>query len=408
MRLFYQKEVKMSTVYTTSTRHSPPATLTIPLTAHHIRFTVRAVTPIVFNDFKGSALRGAFATVLRRTFCPQGERDPMTEQYHQALCPVCRLLGWDGDEETSGDVRRAYAIEPPLTDQSHFAPGDTFTFGAALYGDSWSLFPYVALAAGGMGEFGVGKKVASGEWQGASGAPRGLPRGAGGAGDGGRERGERGRFVVEQIEAVNPLTGERLVMMAPGEHMVRTETLPITQAQVDVATAQWLPHLAAQGNQLTIAFLTPTRLTIQGDHIAKQPDFFPLIKQTVLRLLDLAAQHGGGRPTINGEAFALRGDLYQYADQVELVADHTQWWDAKGHSSRLGRQQVLGGFVGHATYHAPDWRPLLPWLLWGQSTHVGKNIVKGCGIYQVVGGEGRVAGGGYSPTAPHHPPPTTT
>ena len=368
----------MSTVDSPSTTRSsplattPPATLHIPLSAHHIRFTVRATTPLVFSDFKGSALRGAFATVLRRTFCPQGERDPATEQVHQALCPVCRLLSWDGDEETSGDVRRAYAIEPPLTDQSHFAPGDTFTFGAALYGDSWALFPYVALAAGGMGEFGVGKKVVSGA--GAGGEWRGAP-------------GERGRFVVEQIEAVNGLTGARLVMMGPGEQLVRTETLPITQEQVAAATVQWLPHLAAQGNRLTIAFLTPTRLTVQGDHIAKQPDFFPLIKQTVLRLLDLAAQHGGGRPTINGEALVLKRDIYHYADQVELVADHTHWWDAKGHSSRLGRQQVLGGFVGHATYVAPDWEPLLPWLLWGQSTHVGKNIVKGCGIYQVVGGE---------------------
>jgi hypothetical protein len=376
---------------TTSTSDSSPAfhhsrepsgraTLHIPLTAHHIRFTVRATTPLVFSDFKGSALRGAFATVLRRTFCPQGERDPMTEQYHQALCPVCRLLSWDGDEETSGDVRRAYAIEPPLTDQSRFAPGETFTFGAALYGDSWSLFPYFALAAGGMGEFGVGRRVAGGEGRG------GAVAGGEGRVTNYAGRGERGRFGVEQIEAVNGLTGERLVMMGPGERMVRTETLPITQEQVAAATTQWLPHLAAQGNRLTIRFLTPTRLTVQGDHIAKQADFFPLIKQTVLRLLDLAAQHGGGRPTINGEAIVLKRDIYHYADQVTLVEDQTQWWDAKGHSSRLGRQQVLGGFIGHATYHAPDWTPLLPWLLWGQSIHVGKNIVKGCGIYQVAGG----------------------
>ncbi len=219
----------MSTVDSPSTTRSsplattPPATLHIPLSAYHIRFTVRATTPLVFSDFKGSALRGAFATVLRRTFCPQGERDPETEQLHQALCPVCRLLSWDGDEETSGDVRRAYAIEPPLTDQSRFAPGESFTFGAALYGDSWALFPYVALAAGGMGEFGVGKKVVSGA--GAGGAGRGAP-------------GERGRFVVEQIEAVNGLTGARLVMMGPGEHLVRTETLPITQEQVAAATVQ--------------------------------------------------------------------------------------------------------------------------------------------------------------------------
>ncbi len=351
--------------------------LAIPLVAHHIRFTGRAVTPIVFHEFKGSALRGAFATVLRRTFCPQSSRDPETEQYHQMLCPVCRLLSWDGDEETAGDLRRAYAIEPPLDEQSSFAPGETFTFGAALYGEGWSLFPYVALAAGGMGEFGVGRKVASD-------IPSGLPAGT-------ATGGERGRFVIERIDAVNPLSNTTRPMMEPSERMVRTETLPVTPAAVAAAGETLLATLAAQGNHLQVTFLTPTRI-ITGEHTAKTPAFFPLIKQVVMRVLDLCTQQGGGRPTINGEPLVLKRDLYPYADQVELLEDHTHWWDVKGHSSRLGQPQVLGGFVGKAVYYAPDWRPLLPWLLWGQSTHVGKNIVKGCGIYQVAGSREQVAG----------------
>jgi len=80
----------------------------------------------------------------------------------------------------------------------------------------------------------------------------------------------------------------------------------------------------------------------------------------------------------------LKSDLYPAADTVQLVRDETHWWDLKGYSSRLGRGQVLGGFVGRAVYSAPDWRPLLPWLLWGVSTHVGKNVVKGCGIYRLA------------------------
>jgi len=333
--------------------------LNIPLVAHHIRFTGRAVTPIAFHEFKGSALRGAFATVLRRTFCPQSSRDPETEQYHQMLCPICRLLSWDGDEETAGDLRRAYAIEPPLEEQTVFPSGATFTFGAALYGEGWSLFPYVALAAGGMGEFGVGRTVAGGE---------------------------RGRFVVERIDAVNPLTGATRPMMEPGERMMRTETLPVTSAEVAAAEETLLAALVAQDNRLQIEFRTPTRI-ITGEHTAKTPAFFPLIKQVVMRVLDLCTQQGGGRPTINGDPLVLKRDIYPFADQVMLLEDHTHWWDVKGHSSRLGQPQVLGGFVGRAVYHAPDWRPLLPWLLWGQSTHVGKNIVKGCGIYQVAGAD---------------------
>lgn len=46
----------------------------------------------------------------------------------------------------------------------------------------------------------------------------------------------------------------------------------------------------------------------------------------------------------------------------------------------------MGGFVGTATYHAPleVWQPLLPWLIWGQGTQVGKDTVKGNGWYEIV------------------------
>ncbi len=340
--------------------------LTIPLTAHHIRFTVRATTPLVFGEFKGSALRGALAGVLRRTFCPAW-RAEKTDPLHQALCPICQLLSVEGDEETAGDVRRPYAIEPPLDEQTHFAAGETFSFGLALYGDKLAYLPYLVLAVGGMGESGLGKK---GDQE----------RGRRGEGATGRE--DRGRFGVEQIEAVNPLSGATETMMAADERMVRSPNLPVTHAQVMQICDAWLPRLAAQGNQLTVHFRTPTRLT-QDEGTQKRADFFPFCKKVVLRVLDLCAQHGGGRPTLDGQALELRRHIYPHADSVQLLTDETQWWDLKGYSSRLARAQVLGGFVGRATYYAPDWRPLLPWLIWGMSAHVGKNIVKGCGIYDL-------------------------
>jgi hypothetical protein len=301
------------------------------------------------------------------------------------------MLTWDGDESNHGDVRRAYAIEPPQLDRHQIDPGEYFDFGVALYGDSLAFFPYLALATGGMGEFGVGQKVASGEGRVAGGEGREA------SGEGRGVRGEerdstrhllpatrhRGQFVVEQIEAVNPLLGERMTLMGAGDRMVRTVTLPVTHDQVLAVSEQLATQLAVRDNLLRIAFYTPMRLTTQGDHTLKRPDFFPFVKAVARRVLDLAAQHGGGRPTCQGQPVELRRDLYPYADSVQLVEDETFWWDLKGYSGRIGRTQVLGGFVGHALYYAPDWRPLLPWLLWGVSTHVGKNIVKGCGIYEI-------------------------
>ena len=80
---------------------------------------------------------------------------------------------------------------------------------------------------------------------------------------------------------------------------------------------------------------------------------------------------------------AFEGDFADQAAHVRTLADHTSWWDVHGYSSRLGREQPLGGLVGEITLESTHLRPLLPLLLWGEIVQAGKNVVKGEGIYQV-------------------------
>ncbi len=324
-------------------------TATIPLTAHHLRFTVTAETRITFHDFKGSALRGAMAGYLKRTYCPEwraGQTDPL----HQALCPVCQLLSFELAPEAGGDIRRPFALQPPTTAQNTFDPGEAFSFGLTLFGNQLVYLPSLVLAVRASGEDGVG----------VAGADR-----------------RRGRFRLERIDAVNLLTGETKSMLTPGAAMVQTATLPVTHDQVLAAAAALAQQVQAQENLLAVEFLTPTRL-IQTGQTVKTPAFFPLAKQVVLRVLDLCAQHGDGRPEV-----VLKRDIYPAADGVTLVADDTRWWDVAGYSGRLGREQQLGGLVGTAMYRAEAWDALLPWLVWGEVVQVGKNVVKGCGLYEL-------------------------
>lgn len=333
----------------------------IPLTAHHLRFTVRAETAIALHAFAGSALRGALADQLRRSFCPESRRG-QNDPWHQAICPVCQLLSWEGDEGAAGDVRRPYALTPPEVRADRqpvlVEAGEHFSFGLTLFGEKLAWLPYLILAVRGMGEAGVGRRAHLGH--------------------GG---GERGRFQLWQIDAFNPLTGEERTLLAPGAARVSQSTLPVTHAQVLAAGSELLAAATAADNRLTLRFETPLRL-IRGERLVQEPDFFPLIKQIVLRVLDLCSQHAGGRPDV-----VLKRDLYPWADAVHLVQNQAQWWDLSGYSSRLGQEQRLGGLIGAATYQAADWAPLLPWLVWAQSTQVGKNIVKGCGIVRIEGGK---------------------
>ena len=329
------------------TQHAP----VVPLEVHHVEFTLRATQTIQFHAFKGSALRGALASCLRRNLCPQWDGD-QPDPIHASLCPVCQLLTQEsGGEEIAGDVRRPYTLTPPLDTRTSYEAGETWRLGLTLFGAKIAYLPYLALAIHEMGKEGVGVRQ------------KGKPRGG---------------FAVERIDAVHPLRGERLAMMRPGERMVHCQTLPVNHDDVMAESMRLAEQLRMSGNQLCVRFLTPTRIN-HGQHMLKTPEFFPFFKQVVLRVLDLCAQHGNGRPSV-----VLKNDLFPWMDAVRLVRNDTRWWDVKGYSRRLHQKQVLGGLVGSAVYHAPDWQPLLPWLVWGQSTRVGKNVVKGCGIFQLA------------------------
>ncbi|MGH2391800.1 MAG: CRISPR system precrRNA processing endoribonuclease RAMP protein Cas6 [Chloroflexota bacterium] len=43
----------------------------------------------------------------------------------------------------------------------------------------------------------------------------------------------------------------------------------------------------------------------------------------------------------------------------------------------------MGGLVGKITFTG-DLAPFLPWLVWGEIRHVGKDTAKGNGLYQIV------------------------
>ena len=316
-----------------------------PLTLHQLRFSVRVKSDIFFKEFPGSALRGALTNVLQRQFCP-ADKLAAGDPLHRQLCPLCRLLAAERDEEDGGDVRRPFALRPPTDGKLHYEPGEQLTFGLTLMGDL-SPLPMLVLAVHEMGQEGIG---------------------------GGRHRG-LGQFVVEALEATHPLDGRSMQLLA-ANGSVRLRTFPVTNADVTRHAAELANQLAESDNLLQIDLLTPLRLT-QGETIARTPAFFPLVKTVARRLLDLCTQHGDGRPA----DVELRRDLYPFADRVELVHDATEWKSVNGYSNRQQRLQPLDGLTGSAVYRSADWTELLPWLVWGELTQAGKSVVKGCGLY---------------------------
>lgn len=333
------------------------------LTALPLRFTCEALTPIRLNGYNaGSNLRGALGNVMRRAYCPEADhysarnlhsagstRQP--DPQHAATCPVCWLLAAN---EHPGEERRGYALVPPpcpsrvKTGQGEragvYQPGQRFDFGLTLFGDALRFLPYFILAVPEMGRNGVGPG--------------------------------RGQFAVRSVTAVDPLEHRDQVVLAEGETLVRVPDRLITPERVQQAADRRVP-----ADRLQLTFHTPVRL-IQDRQLVKSPDFGVLFQRLLERLDELNQQYSGG----SGRPAAEVQVLQALAHQVRLVEPHTDWIELKSGSTRSGKVTWLSGFVGTAEYTAPPavWRELLPWLLWGQVTQVGKDVVKGNGVYEIT------------------------
>jgi hypothetical protein len=130
-------------------------------------------------------------------------------------------------------------------------------------------------------------------------------------------------------------------------------------------------------HELALRFLTPTRLTWH-EHLVKPGQ----VRLSVLlaRLLDRLESLS------QGFAAPLKIDyraLLAAAEGVETVCDEARWVELRSYSTRQERATPIGGLMGRVVFACHDWQPVLPWLIWGQLTHVGQDAVKGNGWYSV-------------------------
>ncbi len=294
----------------------------------------------------GSNIRGALGQRLRRMTCEERTRTAAPTADHVLHCPACRILAQE-TEETKGNVYRAYALIPPTAPQTRqLQTGDPFQVGLRLFGAGQEFLPHFVVALGEIGQQGVGIG--------------------------------RGTFQLDSITAENPLTLAREALMSAGERYVSLPETFINPMDVEGAAQQLLRRMQANNQtHLQVRFQTLTRL-IAAKKLVKTPDFGVLAGRLFDRIEALHKQWGNGWPDVPVK------DLRQLADQVRLLSWDGRWQEARSGSRRTGRKNPISGLVGTAIYQSNHWNELLPWLVWGQVTQVGKDVVKGNGIYQIM------------------------
>ncbi len=329
----------------------------ISLVLQQFRFTLRAIDPLALDQHPGSALRGAIFRALLKRFCamPQQPFCAMCPLLRQ--CPVASLVAPLRDEHPRGrDVPRPFVMEPPLfaamqEEGVTFQRNQQFSFGITLIGSATKLFPYLALSTQFMEQDGLGRPLKE-------------------------NFGRRGRFIVEQISSCNPFTQKETVLFRSGNTAVTPPSEDITEKTIQ----QYIAILSSE--KLALQFLTPMRL-IQAGKLVHIPDPAILLQRLAERLDALEQTYSIDEPQ---DEINHTGRWRDIAATANLVLDMSKitWVDSQSYSNRQQRSLPTGGFVGRAIY-AGDFSPELHALLaWGELVHVGKDVVKGNGWYQII------------------------
>lgn len=310
-------------------------------TLQHLRFVVRATESVVFVDNAGSPLRGALYQAMAENFCTEPFAVKQSPA-HAETCPTCWLLNDDNPDSGRGHhTARPITIEPPLA--KTYMRGDTFSFGFSFMGKAQNFIPYVARAVQKMGQIGMGKG--------------------------------RGRFELLTITEYNPLYDAHRELMK--KWVVQAPTLQITPARIDEQVADLSP------DKIVIQLISPMRL-VHNDKLLKSPDPAVFISRLIERAQMLITRYAEtDTPTPREDWMRLAQTLKTHAQTIRIAYDETEWADTWSGSARQGKSTPTGGIIGRFRWEG-DLAPLLPWLLWGQSLHVGKDAIKGNGWYRII------------------------
>ncbi len=298
------------------------------------QFTSILETDAILPYYKGSTFRGVFGRALKKVVCALKQKE-CKECILNQKCVYATVFETPVAME-SKDTRMAapphpFVIEPPLTTQTGFPAGSSFSFTLLLMGEVNQNLPYFIYAFEQMGRIGIGRKV----------------------------NGQRGRFLLETVRCGNHL------IYSSDEHRLNmnshTETLSIQPSEIT----------GDKTIRLAVSLKTPLRLKFDNRLQAELP-FHLLVRAMLRRISSLMNAYGDGEPRLD-----YRG-LVRRAESVRILENNLQWFDWQRYSFRKDEKMLMGGMLGTVTYEGKIGE-YLPLIAFCEKVHLGKQTAFGLG-----------------------------
>ncbi|MBO1270824.1 CRISPR system precrRNA processing endoribonuclease RAMP protein Cas6 [Shewanella sp. 4t3-1-2LB] len=294
------------------------------------RFNCVVTSAIQLPFFSGSALRGAFGHVLRKTSCMTRQSDCTGCPLRQT-CPYSVIFDPLPAVNTSIKPEQtppAYILEPLPLGTRELKAGDAFHFQMVLLGEARHqlaliVFVWEQLLARGLR----------------------IPEGQG--------RLLSVDWLLDQHQSVRVYQPKAALVSHSAELQI--------------------PAIPA-ADTCSLNFVTPTRIRQEGHKMNAQSMDLAALLQAIERRIRLL-----------NKQFGWQWDLATPAlpSAMKINQPLLRWQDWVRYSSRQEQEMILGGVLGEWIVSFSELHAWWPMLYLGQWLHVGKNAAFGMGQYQL-------------------------
>ncbi len=292
-------------------------------------------TEAFLPSFKGSTFRGVFGVALKRVVCALKHLE-CKECLLNTRCLYSRvfenIIQNDGMNGKIVHARpRPFVIEPPVSAETHYLPGDSFDFNLIIFGEDNKNLGYFIYALDSMGKVGIGKRI----------------------------NGKRGVYRLDTVTY-----GDTTVYSAIDGVLVLPDRIE------DIKKEDLMRKESC--TRLRFITLTPLRVKFRNRLTDSLP-FHVLVRAMLRRISSLFAWFGDdGELDLDYEA------LIQKAETVKTVSSDLRWLDRRRYSNRQERAMMMGGVIGEVVYEG-NMAQFIPLLNLCRKFHLGKLTTFGLG-----------------------------
>ncbi len=299
--------------------------------------------------YVGSVFRHAFEKAFRAVSCPAPEDKPQ-DCFYGEMCAYNYVFDTDRFKEKDKDgnpskvlidVPKPFVIETPFATEPYTKKrGDVMIFNMLLVGKAVVHLPLFVLAFKELGRLGFAENKI--------------------------------KFKVTSVQAVDTLHDITNELYSAQTDAFKVITHTVSFKKV---AQQFEDEKFKRVTEVKLDFMTPFRVKRTQMALAN-PEFFVLARPMLRRLMALARFYCDSRVRMDYK------QLMDLASQVKIKENKLEWFDWGKFSPKNESKSQIGGLFGSVTYEGPLGE-FLPYLIYGQLVHVGKNTTYGLGKFLV-------------------------